>query len=78
MFKNFIIKVFDSSGTTLLGTLAEVQDIAFTKYINSGVGELNFILGRKFDNFDDGGEINFMNMVKVWVETHRGMELVYT
>jgi len=77
--KEFYIKVYDSDGSTYKGVMTKVQDLSFTQYINAGQGELEFTLLEKFDDFDEGGLVNHMNVIKVIISKEGSSgEHVYT
>lgn len=81
--KAFTIKIYDNDGTTFIRGLkpSEVKEIpSFTSQINGGFGQCALNLNLPFDDFGEGSEINFMNIVKIYVtdENNTLGRLVYT
>ncbi len=81
--KKFNVKIFDSTGTTLKSTLNPdiiKNDISFASRINGGFGQLVIDVQRDFDNFDEGNDIDFMNIVEVYeIDTNNPTgRLIYT
>lgn len=67
--KTFIIKIYDSSGVFIKtlppGILANTP--SFNAEINGGYGECRLELNLPFEDFGEGEEIDFMNIVKIYV-----------
>lgn len=81
--KQYQIKIYEPDGTTLIQNLLpkEVRnDISFSSRINGGFGNLNLVLNRPFDDFDEGNSIKADNIIEVYVmdENHIDPLLIYT
>lgn len=69
--KKFTIKFYDNNGTTYLKTLnrSEVKGVpSFTSQINGGYGQCNLDLNLPFDDYGEGSFIDFMNVVKIYIQ----------
>jgi hypothetical protein len=66
--KTFTVKIYDKTGTTLLGTWSPLTGYPFTKVINGGCGEMSIDLPRTFDRYNTDGTVAFLNKVEVWVQ----------
>jgi len=66
MAKRYLYKVFDRNNQYLT-TWTDVTFQRFRKQINSGLGELQLDLARKFDDFDEGASVDHGNIVEIWV-----------
>lgn len=67
--KQFVVKIYDSTGTTLRTTLQPQKvknKITFTSRINGGFGQVVLDLQLPFDDFDEGNNIAFMNIVDIF------------
>jgi hypothetical protein len=78
--KSFIIKIFDQDGSTFLKSLTSDKPADdslpyvkntpdFPSYINGGLGECVLDLAYPFDDFDEGGVVDFMNIVEIFAVT---------
>jgi hypothetical protein len=72
-----------SDGTTFITTWNPKiirSDIRFRSQIDSGYGELKITLNRDFDNFGEGNDIAFMNIVKIYESDQNNptARLIYT
>lgn len=69
LIKKYQVKVFEKDGITLIETINpnEIRNkISFKSSMNSGLGELRIVLNRKFDDYDEGGMVDIINIVKVF------------
>jgi len=64
--KTYSAKFYAPNGN-YISTEKNVSFNSFTKTINGGLGELRLTLARKFDDFGEGIDIDFMNEVRVVV-----------
>ena len=70
--KEYNIKIYDQDGTTFITSVTGKQvsnDIQFKSVLNGGFGEcvLEFTgEDYRFDSFNEGTIINFMNIVKIY------------
>ncbi len=81
--KHFTVKVYASNGTTFLTTFnASIIKTAptFTVNINGGYGQCVLDLKLPFTNFGEGGNINYMNIVKIYCADTNNINgrLIYT
>lgn len=68
--KKFTIKIYDNDGTTFIRSLkpSEVKSVpSFTSQINGGFGQCSLDLNLPFDDFGEGTEVDFMNIVNIYV-----------
>lgn len=69
MKKEYLVKVYQSDGSTFIATLNNDQikkEPTFTSVINGIFGECRIDLSLPFDDFGEGTTIDFMNVVKVY------------
>lgn len=64
--KEYFAKIYAANGD-FLSTSYDIGFQSFKKSINGGLGELTLNLARKFDDFGEGEDIDFMNEVQLWV-----------
>lgn len=67
--KKFSIKIYDSDGSSFIKTLNPeiVRNVpSFRSQMNGGFGECRIDLGLDFDDFGEGTDIAFMNIVKIY------------
>jgi len=80
--KQFNIKVYDSSGTFLHTYSPDVivNEPQFTSEMNSGFGQCRIILKKPFDDFDEGVNVNFENIIKIYEfdENNLSGRLIYS
>jgi len=84
MNKYFLIKVYDSTGATLIKTIKSTEILnepSFKSVINGGFGECKINLNLPIDDFGEGTEIDYMTIVKIYeydVTNHPTGILIYT
>jgi hypothetical protein len=86
--KKFQIKVFEPDGVTFIKSLTSIQsggtvlkEPKFSLAVNGGLGECRIPLKTdKFEIFDEGGAVSFMNVVKIYEIDSENKEgrLIYT
>lgn len=67
--KKFTVKIYDPTGATLIKTVNPllVKDTPnFPSKINQGFGQCVLNLNLPFDDFDEGGSIDHMNIVRIY------------
>lgn len=67
--KQYTVKVYDKTGTTfktVLGPSILKNNPSFSSVINRGFGECHLDLNLDFDNFGEGSNIDFMNIVRIY------------
>ena len=64
--KDYYLKIYDRAGV-FLATIKDFQFNSFRSQINAGQGQLQFVLAKPFDDFDENALIKFNNIVELWV-----------
>ena len=81
--KSFIVKIYQNDGTTFIRALkpTEVKSVpSFASQINGGFGQCLLDLNLPFDDYGEGSDVDFMNIVKIYVtdENNTLGRLIYT
>ena len=81
--KKFTVKVYSNDGVTFIRGFkpSEVKGIpVFTSQINGGFGQCLLDLNLPFDDYGEGTEVDFMNIVRIYVTDSNNTlgRLVYT
>lgn len=66
MSKKVFIKIYDNNGN-FKGLYDQFTFSSFTASINSGLGELNFTIPAKFDDFGEGNTLNYNYRVQIYI-----------
>jgi len=73
-------KVYNASGSYLTTWDNEItyEDLVITNSINAGMSAIELKLLRKFNDFDEGGEVNYNNEIKIYLrDTEENSLLIY-
>lgn len=83
MNKKFVAKIYQNDGVTFIRSLkpTEIKNVpVFTSQINGGFGQCLLDLNLPFDDYGEGSDIDFMNIIKIYVtdENNTLGRLIYT
>jgi hypothetical protein len=65
MDKQYSIKLYDKTGITFKGQLAQQGSYSFQESLNGGLGEMSMVLPK---SFDDIAGVSHLDMIEIWVQ----------